>query len=59
MLGFLGNEGCKCSTLGTVVASSDTLVTFESVTIDLVTHLLFSAHGHDAIYTVVDRFSKF
>ena len=26
---------------------------------DLVTHLPTTDHGHDAIYTVVDRLSKF
>ena len=32
---------------------------FESVTMDSVTHLPFTDHGYDAIYTVVNRLSKF
>ena len=35
------------------------LYPFESVTMDLVTHLPTTDYGHDAIYTVIDRLSKF
>ena len=32
---------------------------FESVTMDLVTHFPAINHGHNVIYTVVNRLSKF
>ena len=32
---------------------------FESLTIDLLTHLTASDHGHNVIYIVVDRLSRF
>ena len=59
MLGLLESKGCNCSTIGTAVASSNALVSIDSVTMDLVTHLPATNCGHDTIYIVVDIPSKF
>ena len=31
---------------------------FDHVTMDFITHLPLSSRGHDAIFTIVDRFSR-
>ena len=57
MLGLLESEGYNCSTMGIIVASSKALV--PTVIMDLVNNLPHTGCGHNAIYTVVDRLSKF
>ena len=32
---------------------------FEHITMDFMTHIPVSTRGHDAIFSIVDRFSKF
>ena len=59
MLGLLGSEVITAAPQGPLQPLTTLQYPFKYVTMDLVTHLPATDCSHDAIYTVVDKQSKF
>ena len=55
----MGSKGYDYCTIGTVVASFNTLVSIRVHEYDLIIYFTATDHGHYMIYTVDNRLSKF